>query len=369
MRSVENLVAAALRQSRRSSASTSGVRSMSSASSAQMNPVTLGEGEHGCSYGQGLDHHQSERLRPADRVEQRLGAGQQLDLLATSDLTEVDDVVAEHRPHPLLEVALLERLPHLGGDVQRPSRGASDADRPVHPLVGVHPPEERQVAAGAGADREAVHVDAVVDDRRHRDLGRHVALMLGDGDDGDVLTDGAVELGELGREHTVCRRDDRRRDVVGDRPQRAEQRVVVDHVTSRQLGVRRLHVSELVHQQAGRAEGLRVDPVSLDGAGRIPGGEQAHLVTLGLQPAGEMVDHELGPAVVRRGHGYPRWCDQPDAETMRSHRLHCTPVGGWSPEPNVPRSVGASAARADARSAGHRECAVPLRGRDLHRQR
>ena len=110
-----------------------------------------GEGEHRRAAGEGFDHHQPERLGPADRVDQRLGTGEQVELVAAADLADVDGIRPEQRLDALGEVAALGRLPHLGRQQDPPPGRPGDGDRAVGALVGMHPPEEQDVPSVAPA--------------------------------------------------------------------------------------------------------------------------------------------------------------------------------------------------------------------------
>ena len=48
-------------------------------------------------------------------------------------------------------------------------------------------------------------------------------------------------------------------------------------------------------------------------AGRIAGGEEQYLVAGVLEPAGQLVDDQLDPAVQQRRDGSPRWGDHSNA--------------------------------------------------------
>ena len=125
---------------------------------------TLRTADDRCATRQRFKHGHAERLAPADRVEQGRRRGQQFALAVSVDLAEEDHVVAEVRAHELVEVRMLVRLAHLGGDLQSHPRGAGNCDRPVNALVRHHPPEQRDVAAVARTERVVLDVDAVMHD-------------------------------------------------------------------------------------------------------------------------------------------------------------------------------------------------------------
>ena len=64
-------------------------------------------------------------------------------------------------------------------------------------LARRHAPEEEEVVAVAGADREVEGVEAVVDHPGDRDLGHVAALGVGDGDDRRALPDPPVQVDQL----------------------------------------------------------------------------------------------------------------------------------------------------------------------------
>jgi len=56
---------------------------------------TIREGKHRGAAGEGLDHHQAERLGPADRVDERFGPGEEVELAPAADFADVHGIVTE----------------------------------------------------------------------------------------------------------------------------------------------------------------------------------------------------------------------------------------------------------------------------------
>ena len=161
----------------------------------------LVEGEDGRAAGQRLEHHDPERLVPADGEEQGTGAGQQVPLLLLGHLADEPEPVVEVGGDVALEVPPLGRLPDLPGQDQPLPGLEGRLERPVRALLRRHLAEEQEVAAIAPPDGEGAGVDAVVDDPGHRhardDLG------LGGGDDDGRARHAAVEAGALAVERAV----------------------------------------------------------------------------------------------------------------------------------------------------------------------
>jgi hypothetical protein len=85
----------------------------------------------------------------------------------------------------------------------------------------------------------------------------------------------------------------------------------VNDVAVGQLAVGGLDLSELVENGARGAHGTGVQPTPLYGAARVAGREQGHVVSGELEPARQMVHHELRAAVLTRRNGHPVRSDQP----------------------------------------------------------
>ena len=163
--------------------------------------------------GQSFDHHESERLGPLDGVDQGDGVPQESVLLGLRQLPHVLRVRAEERSHPLLEVRALLRLVHLRGEEQPHTCAPGGDDRLTGTLVRVHPAEEASVAAVTRAERDARDVEAVVDDAVDAGSVRRRRLMVGYGDEPDVLIQLPVQLASRpGTSHGSWSRPVRRAD-------------------------------------------------------------------------------------------------------------------------------------------------------------
>ena len=132
--------------------------------------------------GQRLGHHQAERLRPADRVDQRPGLAQQLSPHRRRRLAGHLYVRTEQRLDDLLEVADLRGLAHLGHQHQAHSGPAGDLDGAVRALVLAHPPDEDRVVARTRSGAVELGIDPVMDHQGHpRRAGRvHRSRGLGE---------------------------------------------------------------------------------------------------------------------------------------------------------------------------------------------
>ena len=102
-----------------------------------------------------LDHHQTEGLRPGNRVEQHRRAAKLAEALLGADLAQEFDVVTEPRLDGLPEEVLLHWIAHLRGDAQSETATTGDLDRIMDSLFRGASPEEEGVAAIAGAEVEA----------------------------------------------------------------------------------------------------------------------------------------------------------------------------------------------------------------------
>jgi hypothetical protein len=270
---------------------------------------TLGKGEDGRAAGQRLQHDQPERLGPADGEKGGFGVGQEPQLLLVGHLAEVLDPVAQERLDLSLEVRGLPRLAHLAGEKDGNARLPGGDDGPVGALLGHHATEEHAVVALAGADREVIDVDSVVDDAGDGQAGIGLELDVGDGDERDPVRDAPVEVDQLDVERSVDGghdRDVRQRGRVG----RADHRVVVDEVTVAHSLVGGEDVTELGHGEADPVP-LRLlqQPLGRDGAGRVARGEQQDLVAGGHQAAAQAVDGLFDPAIEVGRDGGPRGGD------------------------------------------------------------
>ena len=111
-----------------------------------------GRRDHGRAAGHGLDHDETEGLRPVDGEEQRPRAPEKRCLVGLADLTdELDQWIVEQRHHHALEVLPVDGV-HLGRDLQRHAGPPRDLDRHVRLLLGRDATQEGQVALVPGRD-------------------------------------------------------------------------------------------------------------------------------------------------------------------------------------------------------------------------
>ena len=78
-----------------------------------------------------LDHHQPEWLGPADRVDERLGAGQQPQFALAADLADVDRIVTEQRARRSRRSSGAQRVPTSShaSTIRRPAARATSIAR------------------------------------------------------------------------------------------------------------------------------------------------------------------------------------------------------------------------------------------------
>ena len=110
------------------------------------------EREHRGAGGERLDHDQAERLRPADRHQERERVREQALLADPADLADVaDQLPVDVRLDLVGEEPLVAGL-HRTGQDQRTSDGLGHPDRAVGPLLLDHPGHEQQVVLLAVPD-------------------------------------------------------------------------------------------------------------------------------------------------------------------------------------------------------------------------
>ena len=103
-------------------------------------------GDHRAAAGHRLDHHETERLRPVDRDEQRDRAAQERSLVLVADLADVFDIArAIEQRLDLLVVVVAIRPVDLCGDLQRDAAMLRDMDRAIDALLRRDAPEKREV--------------------------------------------------------------------------------------------------------------------------------------------------------------------------------------------------------------------------------
>ena len=139
--------------------------------------------DDGSPAGQGLDHHQTERLGPIDREEQRRGSPEQLCFGSVADLAEKLNVGhgLEKRADLRLEVCPVSGI-DLRRDTQRKSCIARHSHRRVDALLGGDSADERQIAVGPFAKRIQGLREAVRDGGEKRNFCERRALCIADGD-------------------------------------------------------------------------------------------------------------------------------------------------------------------------------------------
>ena len=114
----------------------------------------------------GLDHHEPERLGPADREHHRARPPEQLDLLVVRHVLVQLDVGGEERLDLAVEVLALGRLAALQEHVQRQPGPAGDRDRLLGSLVGVGATDVHERVFLLRPELVGRQVDAVVDGAR-----------------------------------------------------------------------------------------------------------------------------------------------------------------------------------------------------------
>ncbi|CAM2163741.1 hypothetical protein BO443_120084 [Burkholderia orbicola] len=295
--------------------------------------------------GHRLDHHQAERLRPVDREQQRLRAGQERRLLCFVDLADEFDVrLAEQRLDHFLEVVGVG-LVDLRGDLQRQPALRGDADRGVDALFGTDPAEEREVfGLHVRLRREQRVGQPVVHGAGPRSLRQRLALVVRDRHDRRIRerVEHRLQLRQV--EAPVQRRHVRR---VEARHQRERQvvEVEVQHVEFvRDPG----DLLEEPHMGRHRIADRRVEPqcarpCRLETGRRdgVAAGEQRHVMAEFDERLGEVGHDTLGAAVEFRRDGFVKRRD-----LGNSHG--CSPVsirGAMTPR-RIPYKV---AELADAR--------------------
>jgi hypothetical protein len=184
--------------------------------------------DHGRAAGHGLDHHQAERLLPADREQHRAGPRQQVPLGGGVGDPEQLGVLAEPGLDLLLQVGQLERLAALAGQHDRQPGRPGGVDGQVRSLVGVHPAEEQDEVLLVRPERERARPDRVVHGGGPGQPRSVRALRLRDRDHPDGLAQRAVVLAFLADDRPV--HGDDRGHLPAAPEQRARQGVIVDHV-------------------------------------------------------------------------------------------------------------------------------------------
>ena len=246
-------------------------------------------------------------------------AAEELELALVRYLAQILGVRAEERLDTLLEILLLARLAHLAGHEDPHAYLAGHLDGPMGALVVGHPAEEQEeratLVAGPVSDRELTRLDAMVDDPSDRDLRGRTALGVGDGDDGDTIGDGPIEVGQFRVERAV---DSGGHGQIGVAlgVEGAHEGVIVHDVVTPDGFVGVEDMTDLGDDHADPPTfGLLEHPLSRYGAGRVAGGEEQHVVAGVLEAAGQLVHDDLDAAVEERRDGRPWRGDQCDPHT------------------------------------------------------
>src|SRR4029453_18692430 len=151
----------------------------------------------------GLDHHQTERLRPIDRKQQRSRVAEKSLLLSVIYLAdELYIVLIEQGFDGLVEVAIF-RPRHLGGDAQRQLRGMCHADRDIGTFLGRDPTQKCQIALGGLTELEQLRRKPVMNGGQPVQSGKRSALALGDRDEWASAKRCAVN-GKSGKSSRPC---------------------------------------------------------------------------------------------------------------------------------------------------------------------
>ena len=295
--------------------------------------------------GERLDHHQSERLRPLDGEEGGPGAPVELALGLVVDLAAEVDVAGEVRFDLAREELALGPLVHLTGHDERRAQLLRHADRGVRPLVGRHAADEEEVVVFLCGEGLMLDVDGVRDGAHEVQLREAAALVVGDGDEGEVVAQTAEEALHLLVRRAVERGHHGRAGEAVDEgahhPAR-EAVVVVDDVELVHPRVRLERVGDL--EMAAVLDLLERGALEDRGEARLgPGvatGEQRDVVTALHQAFGEQRDHELDAAVLPGRQREPRRRDHPDphpATPSDGGGRHAAAL--FHPLPHTPRTA------------------------------
>jgi len=250
------------------------------------------EGDHRRTAGERLDHHEAEGLRPLYGEQRAARPSVQLDLGLVVDLTAEVDGFGEVRLDLAREVLALEALVDLAGHDQPDPEPVRDLDGRRRTLLGVHAADEEEVVVLLGAERLVLDVDGVRDGPDEPQVGEAQPLVLGDGDEGEVVAQAAQHVLRRPVRRTVQRRDDRSAGEPVDEGAHhpaVDAVVVVDDVelASQRVGLEALRHLE-VHPVLDQLEGGALEEGGESRPGRrVAAREQCHLVTAFDEAFGE----------------------------------------------------------------------------------
>jgi hypothetical protein len=129
---------------------------------------SAGERDNRCAARHGLDHHETERLFPLNREQQRSGPRQQRIFLFGIDFADVLDLAAvDARRHLLFPVLAEDRL-HLAGELQTDACAFGGLDREMRPLARRHAAEKRDVVVLLRREGVVVHRDPMMHEPQSR---------------------------------------------------------------------------------------------------------------------------------------------------------------------------------------------------------
>lgn len=283
------------------------------------------EGEHRRAGGERLHHHHPERLRPADRHQERERLREQPLLVGSADLADVAHRAPVDVRLDLLGEEALEARLHGTGEHQRAAGRARHLDGAMRALLRCHPPDPQQVIAAPDARRPRVDVDRVGDDRVDLDPVRRVGrLRAAEADEPSLAAVPRVEAADLVAERPVRRVDERRADPIRHREGR-EAAVVVDDVERPSLRGRRVdrreRARDMVHFVDRAADPVRVrlgeQRAHARRRARSGRAEQLDVVPARDERLAQQRDDRLDPAVRRRRDRDPRGREHRDAQTRR----------------------------------------------------
>src|SRR6202047_736925 len=121
------------------------------------------EGENRRAASHGLDHHQSERLRPVNREQEGQGPAKKLTLAALIDFAEkLDTRLLQQRGNLLVKISFIHAV-DFGSNLERNANSARDLNGAVRPVFRRYAPEKREIASARAVARlEQVGGDAVM---------------------------------------------------------------------------------------------------------------------------------------------------------------------------------------------------------------